>query len=704
MKKVLFIFTVAILFIGLFFAYKFGFNFSSKDFQGKTYEDIKTAAEKDLDKLSIEDLYILAKREDKEEYYRAIYKTYKKENPDLALQYLYNEFVVNNNEKVYELLKEEGKSDISFKAEATGYLGALENYNKFPEDETFTDVPYDFQCLFAPKFYDSKSTDEFIYDFRAKNYELVGNLTPAGEWPYLIGRYIDGSGSYTLDLSTTEGFQQGEDKLFFKNFDGKTVLAFSLTHYPYKEFYQEYYAAIYQYYIYKDYLMIVSLGSDDPDPSKFAKWGIGSISFKDIKDRGAISYYKGYDEISKEDFERNVVPVKNLVSLSKEESKSWTKISTNPYPDYKFSDERLAALNRVRYKVFNNLLLYTYNISLSQDVDIPYLKAYLKQAYTIFKCPNLENWQCAVDEPNKEDFTAYISDLDKDGYPELIMSYMITVPDDENRQHHVKIISYDPEEKATYLLGDFIYANGDNGAGEFQAGGVLKRDGKNYLLILRELGYNQGSEYCLALYEKEGKKLKYVDSTYKVVEYDPEGNKSNEKYPNKKSNYDLVLYKLGEDLDNNYFLNIPLPGENSKEKYDKLYNEFFTDDAKKELQYNSDFPKILYVRGEGIKARALHDPEEIKDILLANKNLEVPSHQRLVIGDKYYPISATLREEGKEFIDIRALKAIENCKIDDNDIIERNKMKYVPLDVLKKENLVEGEDNDFLILKAEENK
>ena len=50
------------------------------------------------------------------------------------------------------------------------------------------------------------------------------------------------------------------------------------------------------------------------------------------------------------------------------------------------------------------------------------------------------------------------------------------------------------------------------------------------------------------------------------------------------------------------------------------------------------------------------------------------------------------------------LKAIENYKIDDNDIIERNKIKYVPVDVLKKENLVEGEDNDFLILKAEENK
>lgn len=703
MKKILFIFAVGILSIGLFFAYKLGFNFNSKDFQGKTYEDIKTAAEKDLDNISIEDLYILAKREDKEEYYRAIYNAYKEENPDLALQYLYNEFVLNNNQKVYELLKEEGKSDISFKAEPTGYLGALENYNKYPEDESFIDTSYNFQCLFAPKFYDSKSTDEFIYDFRAKNYELIDSISPSSEWPYIIGRFIDENGSYELGLDSTAGFLQGEDKLYFKNFDGKTVLAFSLTDYPFTEFYEEYYVAIYQYYIYKDYLMIVSLGSDDPNPSKFAKWGIGSISFKDIKDRGGIHYYKGYDEISKEEFERNVVPVKNLVSLSKEESKSWVKISTNPYPGYKFSDERLAALNRVRYKVFNNLLLYTYNISLSQEVDIPYLKAYLKQAYTIFKCPNLENCQCSDDEPNKEDFTAYISDLDKDGYPELIMSYMLRVPDDENRQHHVKIISYDPEKKATYLLGDFIYANGDNGAGEFQAGGVLKKDGKNYLLVLRDVGYNQGSDYCLALYEKEGKKLKYVDSTYKVVEYDPDGNKINENYPTNKSNHDVVMNTLGEDLDNNYFLSIPFPVENSKEKYDKLYNEIFTEDSKKEIEEYRDFPKILYVRGEGIKANSLHDPENIKDILLANKNLGIPSHKRLVIGDKYYPISAILSEEGKEYIDVRALKPIDNYKIDNNKIFERDKKKYIPLDDLKKENLVEGEDNDFLILKAERN-
>lgn len=694
MKKILFAFFLVLLASGAFLAYHFVLVLDSKDFQAKSYEDIKAEAEKGLEKMPLEDLYILANTEDREDYYKALYNAYKQEDPDLGLQYLYNEFVLKNNQKVYPLLKEEAKSDVRFNAEETGYLGALKNYNKYPEEESFKDDPYNFEHLFVPKFYDSKSTDEFVYDLRAKNYDLVGNLTPAGDWPYLIGRYIDKSGSYELNLNASSGFQDGEDKLYFKNFDGKTVLAFSLTDYAYSGPFEDTYPAICQFYIYKDYVLEICLASESDDPAQYRNWGIGTINLD--QNQGYITYYKGLKEISKEEFENNVVPVDRLVNLSKKESKSWTKISTNPYLEYDWSNERITALNKLRYNIFNNLLLYTYNISLSQDVNIPYLRPYLKHLYTLAHCPNLNKVE---DDPSKEAFTAYICDLDGDGYPEIIMNYMLNIMHDENRQHHVKVISYDPEKKSTYSLADFIYANGDGGLEEFQAGGIYRKDGKNYLVILRSDGHNQGFDYCIGLYEKEGRQLNYVDSSYKVVEYDPDYIKATESYPNKASDYQPSLYRYGKDPENNLFLNIPLAAENSKEKYDNLYNQVFTDQAKEDLEYNGEFPKALYKSYEGLHATALHDPEEIKDILLANKLLQVPIPKRLVIGNQYYPISAILKAEGKEYIDVRALKTLDHMNLGQYKTFEKNKQKYISLDDLKQANLVQEEYSDYLILK-----
>lgn len=82
MKKFLFGILFLILLVGGFFIYQFGsdfgLNFGGKKLEAKTYGEIKEDFEKDSKNISIEDAYLLAKNEDDEKYYRALYEAYKK--------------------------------------------------------------------------------------------------------------------------------------------------------------------------------------------------------------------------------------------------------------------------------------------------------------------------------------------------------------------------------------------------------------------------------------------------------------------------------------------------------------------------------------------------------------------------------------------------------------------------------------------------
>ncbi|MBU5668694.1 hypothetical protein KQI68_02450 [Peptoniphilus sp. MSJ-1] len=693
MKKILYIFLIVILAAGLFVAYKFGFNFNQNKLEARTYEEIKQSAEENLENLSIEDLYLLANREDDEKYYTALYNAYKKENPDIALQYLYNEFVVKNNRKIYPLLKEEAKSDVTFTATETGYKGVTENFsNNYQEmmddlDGTFRN----FGFLFVPKFYDSKSNDEFVYYFLGKYYENDippgFNLTPTSEWPIIYGRYIDKESSTSLD-NNTEGYLEGEDKIYFKNIEGKTIVAFSVNDYYYPLPYEDYAPVVTQQYFYKDYLLEVTLAAEDTSNPKYKNMGIGTIDLS--KSKGYMAFTKDGNEITQEEFEKNVVPIDKLVNLSTKESNSWIKLNTYGGKQIMRHGLNLSELNKI-----HNMVLYGYNISLDKEVDLPYLKPYLKHICTNAYTGLLKNYASVDENSPEERFVAYISDLDKDGYPEIIMNYKYYLYSRNIRENHCKVISYNPEKKMTYCLGDFIYLDGEDGGVEFLSGGNYEKDGKNYLALFQSMGGATTSHSLISLYEKNGDKLDFVDSTLKVIEYD---SGENIFYPSKFEEISRFDDEQTFDEESGVYMGSVIPKENSKEKYESYFNDIFTEDSRKNLDIGLGFPEDLVNYKKGLKAQPLNDPEEIKNILLANKMLEVPKYKRVVIGDKFYPYSSLLKEEGAEYIDINVLKDLNNFNIDEDKIIKKNENKFVSLEDLRAMNLIQGEDDDYIIL------
>lgn len=666
MKKFLFGILFLILLGGGFFIYQFGsdfgLNFGGKKLEAKTYGEIKEDFEKDPKNISIEDAYLLAKNEDDEKYYRALYEVYKKEDKDLGLQYLYNEFVMNNNKKVYPILKEEAKSDVTFTATETGYLGAARNsfydidYNAQPE--------YSYDYLFVPKFYDSKTKDEFVYGFKAFEfpYEPIDFTDDSYNWPELKINFIDSNGVKHLGGSPN-GYQAGQEKIFFKNFDGKTVLALSMTDFAPKMAMEGFIPQIQQVYIYKDYSMTSTLVTKLGEETEYRSWGIGS--YNPSGDVDEIHYYKGDNEISKEEFEKNVVPINKLINLSKKDSKSWIKVKTSNMHDLDFELEQ---------NIVNNLFLYTYNISLSEDVNLAYLRPYLKHIYTV----DNSNFLLKYKENNEKIFFANIYDLDKDGYPEILLNYILyRYPFFEC---HSKIIAYNLEKKTTYALCDFVnYEIMDTGGAETNNGGIYEKDGQRYFALYTEIAGEGGYEQALTLYKKEGTKLKYVDSSVR---------QDSEIYPSKKSGDGF----FGEKL--------IYPDTNSKDKYENFYNSIISQEARDKIVDDS-LITYSYKLKNIIDPFYLTDIDEIKDILLANKMLSLPSYKRLAIGEKYYPKEVILIEDGKTYVDMSVLKDIKGLKVnkDEANILEKDKNKYIDLQDLIKLDLVTSENQDLVRLK-----
>lgn len=690
MKKFLFGILFLILLVGGFFIYQFGsdygLNFGGKKLEAKTYEEIKEDFEKDPKNISIEDAYLLAKNEDDEKYYRALYEAYKKEDKDLGLQYLYNEFVMNNNKKVYPILKEEAKSDVTFTATETGYLGAARN--------TFYDINYNAQpeffydYLFVPKFYDSKTKDEFVYGFKAFEfpYEPIDYTDDSYISPKLKINFIDSNGVKSLGGSP-EGYQAGQEKIFFKNFDGKTVLALSMTDFAPKSTTEGFIPVIEQVYIYKDYSITSTLVFQGVVGTQYRSWGIGSYNPSEFVDD--IRYYKGGEIISKEEFEKNVVPINKLINISKNESKSWIKVSANNMD---------GAIDSLDKKIRSNLILYTYNISLSQDVDLPYLRPYLKHIYT----NQVDDFIMRNEDNNGndlgKDFEAFITDLDHDGYPEIIMNYGFNFYSLNMREYHTKIIAYDPEKKSTYSLGDFISYGFDYGGYDFCSGGVYRKDGKNYFVIASESGGSSDIEHLLALYEKEGNNLKYIDSTIKMDDAYEERIifYPTKKTINKMGDYYSWLAKDG--IATNFTW--PIPNENSKEKFESYAKEILNDSFAKSY-IDQDYEEPVDYSETLVKGISITDIDEIKDILLANKILSLPSYKRLAIGEKYYPKEVILTQDGKTYLDMNVLKDIKGLKIDKDEanILEKDKKKYIDLQDLTKLDLVTSENQDLVRLK-----
>lgn len=684
MKKFLFGILFLILLVGGFFIYQFGsdfgLNFGGKKLEAKTYGEIKEDFEKDSKNISIEDAYLLAKNEDDEKYYRALYETYKKEDKDLGLQYLYNEFVMNNNKKVYPILKEEAKSDVTFTATETGYLGAARNALK--DEDNFDGY------IFVPKFYDSKTKDEFIYTFNSSNFpeEPQKFLDEGSDYPEINIHYIDKDGVKRIGGSPT-GYQVGRENIYFKNFDGKTVLALSMTDDGYTAATEGFVPVIEQVYIYKDYSMTSTLVIQGGWGTQYRSWGIGSYS--PFGDMDEIHYYKGEEEISKEEFEKNVVPINKLVNLSKKGSKSWIKVSTNNMD---------GAIDSLDKKIRSNLILYTYNISLSQDVDLSYLRPYLKHIYT----NQVDDFIMRNEDNNGndlgKDFEAFITDLDQDGYPEIIMNYGFNFYGFNMREYHTKIIAYDPEKKSTYSLGDFISYGFDYGGYDFCSGGVYRKDGKNYLAIASESGGANNLEHLLAIYEKERNNLKYIDSTIKMDDAYEERIifYPTKKTINKMGDYYSWLAKDG--IATNFTW--PIPNENSKEKFDSYAKEILNDNFAKSY-IDQDHEEPVDYSETLVKGTSITDIDEIKDILLANKMLSLPSYKRLAIGEKYYPKEAILTQDGKTYVDMSVLKDIKGLKVnkDEANILEKDKNKYIDLQDLIKLDLVTSENQDLVRLK-----
>ncbi|MDU5806451.1 MAG: hypothetical protein E6Z55_03155 [Peptoniphilus harei] len=690
MKKFLFGILFLILLVGGFFIYQFGsdygLNFGGKKLEAKTYEEIKEDFEKDPKNISIEDAYLLAKNEDDEKYYRALYEAYKKEDKDLGLQYLYNEFVMNNNKKVYPILKEEAKSDVTFTATETPYLNIARNSVK--EEAKIEDFTGFYDYIFSPKFYDSKTKDECVYSFKCFEFpeEPIDFTDDSYNWPKLKINFIDSNGVKSLGGSPI-GYQAGHKNIFFKNFDGKTVLALSMTDFAPKMAMEGFIPVIEQVYIYKDYSMTSTLVIQGGWGTEYRSWGIGSYKPFGVMDE--INYYKGEEEISKEEFEKNVVPTNKLINLSKKESKSWIKVSTN---------KMRGPNDSVNESIRNNLILYTYNISLSQDVDLPYLRPYLKHIYT----NQVDDFIMRNEDNNGndlgKDFEAFITDLDHDGYPEIIMNYGFNFYSLNMREYHTKIIAYDPEKKSTYSLGDFISYGFDYGGYDFCSGGVYRKDGKNYFVIASESGGSSDIEHLLALYEKEGNNLKYIDSTIKMDDAYEERIifYPTKKTINKMGDYYSWLAKDG--IATNFTW--PIPNENSKEKFESYAKEILNDSFAKSY-IDQDYEEPVDYSETLVKGISITDIDEIKDILLANKMLSLPSYKRLAIGEKYYPKEVILTQDGKTYLDMNVLKDIKGLKVnkDEANILEKDNKKYLDLQDLTKLDLVTSENQDLVRLK-----
>lgn len=706
MKKFLFGILFLILLVGGFFIYQFGsdfgLNFGGKKLEAKTYGEIKEDFEKDSKNISIEDAYLLAKNEDDEKYYRALYEVYKKEDKDLGLQYLYNEFVMNNNKKVYPILKEEAKSDVTFTATETGYNETVKNHVGEMEGRQFT---------FVPKYYNSKTKDDFAYSLISENFDDANpglGLPCTTDWPTIRIKYINSNGSTDLTDGTC-GFQAGEDKLFFKNFDGKTIVALSMTDYGYPIPWEDTAPVLYQVFFYKDYLMAATISGEDYADPKYRSYGIGTYDpFTD----GYLEFYKGSNEISQEEFEKNVVPVNKLVKLSKAESKTWIKISTGgilgPHRDKK-DEEYTRDEMSARQAALSNMVLYGYDISLDKDVDLPYLRPYLKHLYT-------NKYSSILLDPNKkfgdgrDCFFASVCDLDKDGYPEIIMNYLFEIVEDELYEYHTKVIGYDPEKKSTYILGEFMSFDSVGAVFEESGmGGLYTENNKNYLAVVLNgnTRYRNGS--YVGLYQKVGKTLECINSS---IEISDAGlvNEYVKKYGEPKIYYPTINSKDYEsfrnniyprdDKANNLFTSINLPKENSKEKFYNLYDKVLNEEVREEI--NTTYrPAYNFKYGNIFKSMAFSDIDEIKDILLANKMLSLPSYKRLAIGEKYYPKEVILIEDGKTYVDISVLKDIKGLKVnkDEANILEKDKNKYIDLQDLIKLDLVTSENQDLVRLK-----
>ena len=708
MKKILFgIFLLLGFGLGFFiyeFGSDFGLNFGGKNLEPKTYAEIKENFEKDSKNLSPEDAYLLAKNEDEEKYYRALYEAYKKEDKDLALQYLYNECVINNNLKVYPIMRDKVSSNVTYTATETGYNGAVKNLVNEFDYNLFT---------FVPKFYDSKTKDDFVYSFKSENFNDANpglGLPCTTDWPTIRIKYINSNGS--IDLTDgTSGFQAGEDKLFFKNFDGKTLVALSMTDYGYPIPWEDKAPVLYQVFIYKDYLMAATLAGEDYGDPKYRSYGIGTYDpFKN----GFVEFFKGSEEISQEEFEKNVVPVNKLVKLSKEESKSWIKISTRGIlgshkgqSEYEYGIETRSAWQTA----LTSMILYGYDISLDEEVDLPYLRPYLKHLYTN------KNTSILLDSnetfgDGRDCFFASICDLDKDGYPEIIMNYFLQIKEKEFYEYHTKVIAYDPEKKSTYILGEFLsYDSVGDVFEESGMGGIYTENDKNYLAVILDGNMRfKGGSY-IGLYEKVGKTLQCINSSIElsdaglVNEYVREHGELKIDYPTVNSkDYESFRHNVypKDDKESNLFTSLSLPKENSEEKFNNLYQKVLREDVIKDI-IRPYRPGYKYKYGNVFNSVAFTDIDEIKDILLANKNIKVPTYKRLEIGENYYPLEAILDQDGKTYINLKLLKAVKNLKIDKDkaDIVEKDKAKYINLEDLKKLDLVTSESKELIRLKEE---
>ena len=710
MKKILFgIFLLLGLGLG-FFIYEFGsdygLNFGGKNLEQKTYAEIKENFEKDSKNLSPEDAYLLAKNEDEEKYYRALYEAYKKEDKDMALQYLYNECVINNNLKVYPIMRDKVSSNVTYTATETGYNESLKNVVEEISDRQFT---------FVPKFYDSKTKDEFVYSFTCKNYNKDRPsevFDEASLLPAMKIKYVDSKGASELK-DGTKGFQLGEDKVYFKDFEGKTVVAFSLTDYAYPSSWEDKAPVLYQVYFYKDYVMQATLFKNDFGNKKYRSYGIGTFN---PFEEGSLEFYKGSQSITKEEFEKNVVPIDKLVNLSKEGSKSWIAVSTrdilSPYKKkspLKFSQEEWSARNTA----ISSMLLYGYDISLDEDVDLPYLRPYLKHLYTNKNSRLLLDTSDYIRE-EVDCFFASVCDLDKDGYPEIIMNYFFRTKEDNYYEYHTKVIAYDPEKKSTYILGEFLsYVNIMARFEESNMGGIYTDNNKNYLAVILDSNTKYIGTNSIALYEKVGNKLKCIESSIQTSDAGPFNEYWN-KYNQEIENYPIdndpestfgfrVMDYPKEDKENNLFIGWEKPGENSKEKYENLYDKVISKSVREKL--SMPYTKVTYrfEYGNVFNSVAFTDIDEIKDILLANKNIKVPTYKRLEIGENYYPLEAILDQDGKTYINLKLLKAVKNLKIDKDkaDIVEKDKKKYINLQDLKKLDLVTSESKELIRLKEE---
>ncbi len=710
MKKILFgIFLLLGLGLGFFiyeFGSDFGLNFGGKNLEPKTYEEIKENFKKDSKNLSPEDAYLLAKNEDEEKYYRALYEAYKKEDKDIALQYLYNECVINNNLKVYPILRDKVSSNVTYTATETGYNGAVKNLVSKFENDLFT---------FVPKFYDSKTKDECAYTFYSCFFPEYPQkfLDEGSESPKIDINYIDKDGVEKIGGSPS-GYQVGGENIYFKNFDGKTVLAISMTDNGFTAATEGFVPVIEQIYIYKDYSMTSTLVIQGGWGTQYRSWGIGS--YKPFGPMDDIRYYKGEEEISKEEFEKNVVPIDKLVNISKEESKSWIKISTRGILGSHMgqSENENGDEDRSNWQTaLTNMILYGYDISLDQEVDLPYLRAYLKHLYTNKYSSILVDSNEAFGD-GRDCFFASVCDLDKDGYPEIIMNYFLQIKERDLYEYHTKVIAYDPEKKSTYILGEFLsYDDLMAIFEESNMGGIYTDNNKNYLAVILDSNTKYAGTQSIALYEKVGNKLKCIESSIKTSdagihnEYLRKYNKEIETYPKDNDSESTLGFRSmdypKEDKENNLFIGWEKPGENSKEKYENLYDKVISKSVRGKL--SMPYTKVTYhfEYGNVFNSVAVNDIDEIMDILLANKNIKVPTYKRLEIGENYYPLEAILDQDGKTYINLKLLKAVKNLKIDKDkaDIVEKDKAKYINLEDLKKLELVTSESKELIRLKEE---